>query len=157
MSAWGRLDCCFVLDVWLSMTRMMRAKKAKALVITSRILQWVMVRPHPFLKRMKRKRMIMTKSLLPVGEYRGRRGDHPPVFQSNDEAEGSETSALFRPPYPLDSRRSYYNDPASAYKLAANIVPPADDVFFENMGFDRWRSEFSELAARVTFSFIVFF
>src|SRR5436190_22179706 len=46
----------------------------------------------------------------------GRRGDHPPVFQSNEEGEGSATSTLFQPPYPLDSRHSYYNDPSSAYK-----------------------------------------
>src|SRR4051812_20894151 len=77
------------------------------------------------------------------------KSDHPPVFQSNVEAEGSETSALFQPPYPLDSRHSYYNDPASAYKLAANIVTPADQAFFENMGFEKWRSDFSELSARV--------
>ena len=87
--------------------------------------------------------LLVEKCLLGVGVTT------PPVFQSNDEVEGSGTTEWFRPPYPLDSRRSYYNDPASAYKLAANIVTLADDAFFENMGFDRWRSEFLELAAKV--------
>lgn len=51
---------------------------------------------------------------------------------------GREHVTWFRPPYLLDSAHSYFNDGESFFRLAANIVTPANEEFLGSLGLERW-------------------
>lgn len=75
--------------------------------------------------------------------------DYPLVADFDEGVMEEENITRFRPPYPLDSAHSYYNDGESSYKLAADIITPADEKFLGGLGIEGWRAQLLEFTTKV--------